>query len=65
MVEMDVAEDTVVGFVAMGKVLAMLLNTLVVIFLMPILNLLGHLGVDIALLVDEINSFVKVDDDME
>ena len=40
MIEMYMSEDTVVGFVAMGKVLAVLLNTLVVVFLVPILNLL-------------------------
>ena len=65
MIEMYMSEDTVVGFVAMGKVLAVLLNTLVVVFLVPILNLLGNFWIYITILVDEIDTFVKVDDDVE
>ena len=65
MVEVDMPEHAVVGFVAMSEVLTVLFNSLVVIFLMPILYLLCHLRIDIAVLVDEINTFIQVDDDVE
>ena len=65
MVKVDMAENTVVRFIAMRKVLTVLFDAFVVVFLVPVLYLLCNLGIDISVLVDEIYSFVKVDDDME
>lgn len=65
MVEVYMSEHTVIGFVAMSKVFTVLLNTLVVIFLVPILYLLCYFRIDITLFIDEIDTFVKVDDDVE
>ena len=48
-----------------GKVFLVLGGNVVLIFLVPLLQVGSHFGVDVAVLVDKVHALIHVDDDVE
>ena len=64
-VEVDVAEHAVVGFRTVGEVLRVAKLVLCFVVFVPVLYLGGNFGVYVAVLVDEVYTFVQIDDYVE
>ena len=64
-VEVNVAEHTVLRLASVGEVLAVAASVVTLILAVPVLNVLRHFGVYVSLLVDEVHTLIHVDDDVE
>ena len=64
-VDVDMAEIVFSGFTHGGKVLLVFFLHIIGIVFMPLFYMLGHLGIDVAVFVEEVDTLIHIDDDME